>query len=162
MVAVFGTAIVSLLFLKSFVLDVGQVNGVSMEPTYVDQDRFFVNKVEYFFRRPGRQDIVQIIDPGQSKLLLKRVIGLPNETVVIKQGKVFIRSQGSQEEILLVEAYLPSTSYTTIPLQKAPQRYSLGSDEYFVLGDHREQSTDSRVYGAVHRSRILGSVMGKL
>ena len=159
-----GMCVIVLLVVKFFIINVGQVNGKSMEPNFVDDDRFLINKLSYFVRAPKRYDIVQVIDPSQNKLLIKRVIGLPGEVVAIKRGKVFIRKAGEQvtAEQELPERYLKPSTYTMVPGQKDAKRYVVGPDQYFILGDNRPQSGDSRGYGPVARSRILGKVVGKL
>lgn len=156
-----GSCLMALLFLKFFVLNVGQINGPSMEPTFVDDDTFFINKVVYMLHAPERYDVVQVVDPAQEKLLLKRVIGLPGDIVVIKRGKVFLQKFGEAQEHELAEPYLKKSTYTTVLGQKDAKRYAVGKGEYFILGDNRPRSGDSRVYGPVERSRILGKVTGR-
>ncbi len=161
-VRVFAITTIVFVSVKSFVLNAGEVNGRSMEPMFVDSQKFLVSKIEYFVAPPRRYDVVQLIDEKNSKLIIKRVIGLPNETIVIKQGRVFVQPFGALTERAIEEPYLSSGTYTKVPFQNAPKVFTMGSDEYFVLGDHRAQSADSRDYGAVHRSQILGRVIGPI
>jgi len=156
MILAMTTLVILIVVIKFFVVNTGVVNGVSMEPTFIDDDRFLVSKFTYLLKKPQRYDIVQVIDPASGKLLIKRIIGLPGEVVMMKRGKVFI---GDDE---LPEPYLSQWVSTHVPEQKAPKQFTVGADEYFVLGDNRSHSTDSRFYGPVHRSRIVGAVVGKL
>lgn len=159
---VLGTLVIGVvlfMFVRFFFISPGRVNGPSMEPAFVDDQLFFVNKNIYLLRKPARFDVIQVIDPGSQKLILKRILGLPGEIVVIKRGKVFITPPDSTEAIELDEsAYLGSSVYTKVVGQQGAQRYLVGRDYYFVVGDNRPNSIDSRIYGPVHRSVIVGRV----
>ncbi len=157
-----STVVFIFLVVKFFVLDVGQVNGRSMETTFIDNETFITNKVLYLFHPPARYEVVQVVEPSQEKLLIKRVIALPGEEVIIRRGKVFVRQRNTPEERELAEPYLKKGTYTTLRGQKDAVHFTVGPDEYFILGDNRPYSIDSRVYGAVPRSRIVGKVIGTL
>jgi signal peptidase I len=121
------------------------VEGHSMEPNLADGQRLLVNKVAYWIGEPQRGDIVVIESPeGSGKKLIKRIIGLPGETVEIRRGQVYIDGEPLQEPY---HPYLGSRSHP-------PTR--VGPDQYFVLGDNRDSSGDSRVWGAVSRDRLIG------
>lgn len=143
---------------RFFVVSPGRVNGLSMDPTFKDEQLFFVNKFVYLFYEPKRYDVVQIIDPQTKKLIIKRVVGLPGESVIIKRGKVYIVSNNGIPEIELSESYLSPTIFTTLKAQNRPIKYFVSSGTYFVLGDNRGFSTDSRYYGPVRRENIVGKV----
>ena len=96
-----------------------------------------------------RGDVV-VLDDGSSEYALKRVIGLPGETVHVWRGYVFINKR------ILLEPYLPKQVYT-FPRQRQSV-FILGEDQYFVLGDNRPASSDSRTYGAVERKQIKGRI----
>jgi signal peptidase I len=158
----FGFFIFIVLVVRFFIVSPGRVNGTSMEPTYQDNDLFFVKKSTYLMFPPKRFDIIQIVDPVDKQLAIKRIIGMPGETVVIKRGNVYIAEQGlSAEAAVLVDEslYLDSMNqYTVVPGQTAPEVFTLGEYDYFVLGDNRDGSVDSRHYGPVSRTHIVGLV----
>lgn len=150
------------LVIRFFLVSPGKVNGRSMEPGYMDEQVFFVNKFVYLFEPPKRFDIVQMIDPKSEKLMMKRVIGLPGDVIVIKRGFVYkVNKETGEEERVSESAYLGKGVYTKVWAQTKPERYVLGQNEYFVLGDNRDHSVDSRDYGPVHRSVIIGKVMDR-
>ncbi len=121
------------------------VEGHSMEPNLADGQRLLVNKVAYWIGEPQRGDIVVIESPeGTGKKLIKRIIGLPGEAVEIRRGRVYIDGEP------LLEPYHPYLGSRSYP----PRR--VGPDEYFVLGDNRDSSGDSRVWGTVSRDRLIG------
>lgn len=124
-----------------------QVEGTSMMPRLYDHERIFINKFVYRFEPIHRGDIVVFrypLDP--SKSYIKRVIGLPGEWVSVQQGVVEINGKP------LAESYVPP-SY--LDHDSYPPVY-VGPGHYYVLGDHRDSSNDSRVWGTVDRSFIYG------
>lgn len=124
------------------------VKGTSMEPNYVDGEMLIINKISYELGRPSRGDVVAMFFPGETeKRFIKRVVGLPGETVSIKDGLVYIN--GRQ----LAETYLPPKLVTGPDLER-----TLQPTEYFVLGDNRSVSSDSRSWGTVPRSFIIGKI----
>lgn len=146
-----------LIILKFFVIDTGQINGQSMENTFHDQDKFLINKINYLFYQPQRGDMVQFFDAASDQFFVKRVIGLPGETVVIKQGSVFIRDLSGQE-YQLSEPYLKEQQVTRV--QYGQNNEILAEPHtYVVLGDNRLFSHDSRDFGAVRRQEIQGKVI---
>lgn len=147
-----------LLTIRFFFISPGRVNGRSMEPNYTDEKFFFVNKSVYLFASPEKFDVVQVIEPESEKLIIKRIIGLPGETIIIKRGRVYIKNQA--EEVQLDESlYLDKMVLTRIVGQSAPLEFTLKDNEYFVVGDNRDFSMDSRHYGPIHRKVIVGKVI---
>ena len=141
-------AILVILFLYQPV----KVEGTSMMPSLVDQERIFINKFVYRFGLGNieRGDMVVFWFPGDpTKSYIKRVIGLPGDTVEVKDGQVFVNSKA------LSEAYVPDEyrDHSVYPL------YKIGKEEYFVLGDHRSSSNDSRSWGTVPRQYIYGKAV---
>jgi len=128
-----------------------------MEPTFYDHESFAINKFLLLFRQPKRGEIVQLTSPRLGDLVIKRIIGLPGETVHIQQNSVFITAvDGSYYK--LDESYLPDNSVT----RHDDGNVSIGPLSpftYYLLGDNRYESGDSREYGPVHRSAIYGTVI---
>jgi len=124
-----------------------QVEGTSMMPRLYDHERIFINKFVYRFEPIRRGDIVVFrypLDP--SKSYIKRVIGLPGEWVSIQKGVVWIGGR-PLTQAYVPPSYLDHDSYPPVFVEP---------DHYYVLGDHRESSNDSRVWGTVDRSLIYG------
>jgi len=124
-----------------------RVEGTSMMPLLLDQERIFINKFIYKFDNIHRGDIVVFwypLDP--SKSYVKRIIALPGETVKITGGRVLINGRELREDYLRTD-YRDSQSLPAVRVE---------TDHYFVMGDHRTSSNDSRAWGTVARSFIYG------
>ena len=125
-----------------------KVEGTSMTPILADQERIFVNKFVYKFSSIGRGDIVVFQFPRDPrKSFIKRVVGLPGEAVEIRRGTVYINGEA------LAEEYPLEDDRGTFP------RLRLPSGHYFVLGDRRRSSNDSRTWGTVPRDNIYGKAV---
>ena len=127
-----------------------KVEGTSMTPLITDQERIFINKFVYRFEPIERGDVVVFWYPlDRSKSFIKRVVGLPEDTVEIKEGRVFVNGKH------LAEPYVPpeSEDFATYSPTHVPK------GEYFVLGDHRTSSNDSRIFGPVPRRFIYGKAV---
>ncbi|TSC95147.1 MAG: signal peptidase I [Parcubacteria group bacterium Licking1014_1] len=125
------------------------VRGESMIPSFKSGDYLIVDEVSYRFSDPQRGDVIIFKYPKDAtQRFIKRIIGLPNETVEIKDGKVII---SKDSRFVLDEKYLPVDLRT-----EGETRVILGADEYFVLGDNRDYSYDSRRWGTVPRKHIIG------
>ncbi len=141
-----GFALVIIIFLYQPV----KVEGTSMAPLLSDQERIFINKFIYHFEPIERGDVVVFWYPlDRSKSFIKRVIGLPGDTIEIRDGHLYLNGTEMQEPYV-PSNYLDDSSY-------APR--TLGPDEYFVMGDHRDSSNDSRMFGPVPRSYIYGKAV---
>ena len=143
--------IIILLFIMIYVFSITQVVGDSMSPTLVDEEVLFLNKAQYRFFDVKRGDIISL-EYADTKYLIKRVIGLPGEKVEIKDNKVYINDELLEEEYLQNELVyddftLQEIGYDTIP-----------ENMYFVLGDNRENSMDSREIGLVSKEQIQGKI----
>lgn len=135
-----------------FVYQPVKVEGTSMMPSLEDQERIFINKFIYRFKMGEiqRGDMVVFWYPNDpSKSYIKRVIGLPGDIVEIDHGEVRVNRQPLQEDYV-PQAYRDSQSY---------EQKTVPPDEYFVLGDHRNSSNDSRNWGPVHRRHIYGKAV---
>ncbi|MDP3970212.1 MAG: signal peptidase I [bacterium] len=147
-----------ILITRSFIIEPGRVNGRSMEKTFIDDDIFFVNKLFLLTKKPRRGDIVQYINDINNEVIIKRVIGLPGEQVKIFNNHVYIITTAG-EEIKLAEPYLDEYTLTKTPLGNNIIYPPIPENEYFLLGDNRGESKDSRYVGTINRSYITGSVI---
>ena len=139
--------------IRYFIFQPFVVKGNSMEPNFHQGDYLIVDEISYRFKQPQRGDVIVFHYPQDpSQRFVKRIIGLPGETIEIEDGKVIIFSEeGSQ--ILDESDYLfPSVS------TPGDIRITLAGDEYFVLGDNRVSSSDSRRWGPLPREDIVGRV----
>jgi signal peptidase I len=152
-VSVAALAMASYFVISHFVLQSVQVVGVSMAPTLHDSQQYLLNRWVYYFRAPRRSDVVVLRDPVDKGFAVKRVIGTAGDRVNLKDGKVFVNG------CKLNEPYLASGMPTFPYLAENEQSFTLGKDQFFVLGDNRRNSADSRTYGPVPRRSILGLIV---
>ncbi len=135
-----------------FLVQPHQVKGNSMNPNFLDQEYILTDKIGYRFHDPQREDVIIFTSPQDPDYeYIKRIIGLPGETIKIERGEVFINGQK------LAEAYLPA-SFQTLSghFLKEGQTYTISEGQYFVFGDNRNHSSDSREWGPVEREKIIG------
>ena len=146
-------ALVIVLPFRMFIAQPFIVSGASMSPTFETSQYLIVDKASYHFSEPHRGDVIVFRFPNDtSKRFIKRVIGLPGEIVRIQNNTVSIVHPTTGESLLLEEAYLPKNTQT----RSGTATVLLGSDEYFVMGDNRSASSDSRDWGPVPRTEIIG------
>jgi signal peptidase I len=139
---------------RYFVAEPFIVSGQSMVPSYHDREYLVINKLAYRMGEPKRGDVVVFHFPKDtSQYFIKRIIGLPGEKVKVEGGNVVVYNEQFPEGKVLNEPYLSSGNITF----GKEDIVSLGSDEYFVLGDNRLQSSDSRVWGVLPKHDIVGS-----
>ncbi len=119
-----------------------RIEQVSMQPTLHEGEYVIVEKVSYLLHPPERGDIIVFKHPGED--LIKRVIGLPGDTLEIQGGRVHINGS------VLTEPYLTEPIRSTLPAQK------IEAGRYFVMGDNRNNSSDSRAFGAIPAGDIIG------
>ena len=143
-------ALVTAVFIVVFVIQPVKVEGTSMQPRLVDQERIFVNRFIYRFADIQRGDVVVFWYPRDpAKSFIKRVVGVPGDTVEIRRGAVSVNGSEILEPYLKSE-YRDHESY---------RRTVVPPDHYFVLGDHRNSSNDSRNWGFVPRDLIYGKAI---
>lgn len=132
------------------------VNGSSMDDTFHDGEYLVVDEISYRFKQPERGDVLIFKYPeNPSKYFIKRLIGLPGETVAVKGGVVTVSNAAHPDGIALVEPYIHSKTFGDVEV-------TLADDEYFVMGDNRMVSSDSRVWGALPKEDIVGRPVARL
>jgi signal peptidase I len=136
-----------------FIFEPVRVSGQSMSPTLLDTGSYWLNRWVYLEHEPKRADIVAVKDPQDGGLVVKRIVALPGESIYFKNGAVYVNGRR------LDEFYLPSHTPTYAYEKNEDELLCCGKDQYFVLGDNRGNSTDSRTFGAVPRRDILGKVV---
>lgn len=159
-----GLGLVIGILLVVFVVQRNDVYGPSMEPNLNEHDAVFVEMVSKYFTAPERGDIITVNATGldgytKTEAIIKRVIGLPGETVTIKDGCVYTN------DVLLDEPYIADNVLTYVADRGIVSGYdniTLGEDEYFFLGDNRGVSEDSRVMGPIAKSRIKSHVIFRI
>lgn len=138
--------------IRLFVISPFVVDGESMHPTFENYDYLIVDEALYRFQAPGRGDVVVFRYPQNPSLFfIKRIIGLPGETVSINRGVITI-TKPDGTKLALVEPYVVAEDATYT------KDVTLSADQYFVMGDNRPNSSDSRVWGALPRKDIIGRV----
>ncbi len=144
----------SFLFFTHYVLQSVQIVGASMTPTLQDSGRYILNRWVYHLREPHPSDIVVLRDPEDKSYAVKRIVAQQGDRVFVNQsGQIFVNGK------LLNEPYLPPGTKTYASAKAREELWTCGANQYFVLGDNRNNSADSRIYGAVPRQDILGLVV---
>jgi signal peptidase I len=145
-------ALIIVVPIRVFVFQPFFVSGASMEPNFHDYDYIIVDEISYRLGTPTRGDVIVFYNPNDgNKRLIKRVIGLPGETVKIAEGQVFVKSAEDNFYILDESKYLPDKTKTAGYVETV-----IEENEYFVLGDNRTVSLDSRSFGPVKKDLIIG------
>lgn len=149
-------SIVIIVPIRYYLIKPFYVKGASMEPTYFDKEYLIIDEITYRFNDPERGEVIVFHEPrpGSQQFFIKRIIGLPGEVVTVRDGKVWITPRDGGEATVLREDYLPPLTFT-----KGDISVKLSDDEFFVMGDNRSVSSDSRVFGPIHRSKIVGRTL---
>jgi len=140
-----------MMVLNLFVFNLSMVQGQSMQPTLVERDRLFVNKIVYDFGTPSRFDVVVLRDPsddiGKKDFLVKRIVGIPGDTIEVKDHYLYVNGERQSESYTDTEVQDPD--FGPLTLEK---------DHYFVMGDNRHEgkSKDSRIFGSITSDEIVG------
>ncbi len=144
--------------IRTFIAQPFIVNGASMDPTFATGQYLIVDQVTYRFHEPERGDVIILKYPREPRtFFIKRIIGLPGETVEMKDGNVTIKTQDNPLGFTLNEPYIT-------PERKGDDSYeiTLDRDEYFVMGDNRVRSSDSRSWGPLPKDLIVGRPFARL
>lgn len=142
--------------IRAFIAQPFKVSGASMVPTFHDREYLIVDEISYRFNEPKRGDVIVFHppqDPGT--YYIKRIIGLPGETVKIDGPNVLIINKENPNGILLTEPYISAHTNNNITSVQ-------GTDEYFVMGDNRPYSSDSRTWGKLPKKNIVGRTFLRL
>lgn len=151
-------AIIIVVPIRLFVAQPFVVEGDSMVPTFQSGNYLIVDELTYHFSQPKRGDVIVFKYPGDptgKTFYIKRIIGLPGETVHISHGAVTV-TKADATQITLDESYIVNEDATY------SADTTLGSDQYFVMGDNRPRSSDSRIWGPVPRNDIMGRAYVRL
>jgi len=142
--------------IRVFIIQPFIVEGESMEPTFKTKDYLITEKVSYRFRPPQRGEVVIFNPPDRStENYIKRIIGLPGDQIEIKEGNIYVNKEK------LIEPYLNSIDKTLVS-QKEGYTTVLKDDEYFVMGDNRSHSRDSREIGSIPKQNVVSKVWFRL
>jgi signal peptidase I len=145
--------------IRYFLISPYQVDGSSMTPTLTDKDYLLVEKVNFIFRNPSRGDIVVFRYPLNTTInYVKRIIGVAGDKITIKDGNITVSNSQYPSGVVLQENYLSTSSKTSVMGDSSEKSWVVSEGEFFVLGDNREHSDDSRSWGIVPKENILGKV----
>ena len=151
--AVLVLAAACYLLISRFLLQSVSVVGRSMVPTLYDSQYFLLNRWIYGVRSPQRSDIVVLRDPSDNGFSVKRIVATPGDSIYLKEGDVYLNG------CKLSESYLIPGTPTFTESKYRGQLILCGKGQYFLLGDNRQNSIDSRMYGPVPRANILGPII---
>jgi len=145
-------SLVIILPVRYFLIQPFYVKGASMQPNFYEHEYLIINEITYRLNEPQRGEVIVFKYPKDpSQYFIKRIIGLPGETVKISQGKITIINQNKPQGFILNEDnYLPNI------FTQGDLNIDLAADEYFVMGDNRSASLDSRIFGPIKKSSIVG------
>jgi signal peptidase I len=146
-------AVASYYLISHYFLQSVKVVGRSMVPTLYDSQCFLLNRWVYRVRSPRRSDIVVLRDPSDNGFSVKRIIAAPGDSIYLRNGDVFLNG------CKLGEPYLAPGTPTFTDSKYRDQLILCGKNQYFLLGDNRQNSIDSRTYGPVPRGNILGPII---
>lgn len=138
--------------IRTFILQPFYVEGSSMEPTFHDKEYLIIDELSYRLHAPQRGDVVVLKSPALNEFLIKRIIALPGERVVINDGNITVTNASHPNGAAVNERTYLNASVVTF----GNMDVTLASDQYYVLGDNRPASLDSRSFGPIQRKDIVG------
>lgn len=140
--------------IRYFIIQPFYVKGASMEPNFYDKDYLIINELIYRLEEPKRGDIIVFRNPRNTEeFFIKRVIGLPHDKIKIYNNRVYLYNEENSDGVELKEYYLPDGRET-----RGNEVIEVKDDEYYVLGDNRDRSLDSRVFGPINKDSMVGKV----
>ncbi len=138
--------------IRYFLFQPFYVRGASMEPAFHDSEYLIIDEITYRFTEPVRGEVIVVRNPSHtSEFFIKRIIGLPGETVELQDGNVIIYNDEYSDGITLEEIYIGDEVQTV-----GSTSTTLSSEEFFVMGDNRQVSLDSRSFGPLNKEFIVG------
>ncbi len=147
-------ALVIVIPIRYFIFQPFIVKGISMEPNFSDSDYLIVDEITYRFRAPERGDVIIFRYPQNlSEKFIKRVIGLPGEIISLEGNQIFVVDRLGQKKVLDESEYLNNQTLFN------QTDFLLSEDEFFVLGDNRQNSFDSRSWGVLPKKNIIGRAL---
>ena len=157
-VEITAVAFAAVFLIRTYLVQPFLVSGSSMVPNFSDGDYLLIDELTYHFRAPERGEVVVFKYPkNESVYFIKRVIGLPGEKVVIKENQITIFNQSNKNGFALDEKYLPGNLGSF-----GNAEFDVPSDSYFVMGDNRAYSFDSRSWGMLPKTDVVGLVQFRL
>jgi len=131
------------------------VHGASMSPNFYENEYLIIDEISYRFSVPDRGEILVLRNPSKrNEFFLKRAVGLPGERILIEDGSVTIFNENNSAGTELKESYLPPREFTPGQVD-----VTLAEEEYYVMGDNRDASYDSRMFGPIEEDQIIGRVL---
>lgn len=149
-------AVLIVIPIRMFIAQPFIVSGESMYPTFLDRDYLIIDEISYLTGEPHRSDVIVFRYPNDTKrFFIKRIIALPNEELNIKDGVITIKNKENPEGFLYEEPYLKEQFKDSLS-------FKTGAKEYFVMGDNRSRSSDSRVWGSLPEKLVIGKAFFRL
>lgn len=156
-VKVVAISLAIILPVRYYLIQPFYVKGASMEPNFHDGQYLIIDEISYRFHEPERGQVIVFRYPRDpQEYFIKRIIGLPGETIQLVDGKIKIYNSQRPEGFFLEESYI-SSGVLTFP--EGADRMTVGPDQYFVLGDNRSASKDSRYFGPVSKIFVIGKIV---
>lgn len=150
-------ALIIVVPIRMFIAQPFIVSGASMEDTFQSGEYLIVDQVSYYLEDPRRGDVIVFRYPRDpAKFFIKRIIGVPGDTIIIETGTVKIKNEANPDGFLLDEPYVSAMNGHDSIVEE------LGEREYFVMGDNRDASSDSRSWGVLQKDRIIGRAFLRL
>lgn len=151
-------SLIIILPIRFFIIQPFFVKGQSMEPNFHENDYLIIDEISFKLREPQRGEAVVLRSPFEKNyFFIKRIIGLPGEIITVKNGEVRVSSESNPQGMVLDEIYLEDDIFTDGNLE-----IKIGLDQYFVMGDNRQYSYDSRRWGLLEEKDIIGRVWLRL
>lgn len=151
-------SLIIVLPVRFFIAQPFLVSGASMVPTFEDGEYLIIDEISYYFNEPKRNEVIVFRYPNNpSKYFVKRIIGLPGETIIVKDNDVLIKNKDNPEGFYLEQPFVKN-----LDIQSRDMETILSEREYFVMGDNRMASSDSRDWGPVDKKYITGHVFVRL